>query len=221
MTAKELIDSNIPTLNSRDNVERALQMMNDLRISQLPFVKDNHFEGIFSEDFLLNFDFATQLSELPSIKEEISIKPFTPLLEVIKCFENSQTEILPVINEQDLFEGIIEKKHAYQCFVKQLSLNEPGGIIEINLAKKDYSLHEISRIIENENAKITCLYLLKSNIEINNNVLLIIKLDVSQISNVVNSLSRYGFDVTAYYATEPVANLEKDRYEMLMKYLSI
>ncbi len=221
MIAKDLIDSNIPTLNSKDNVERALQIMNDLRIAQLPFVKENQFEGIFSEDFLLNFDFDILLSELPSLKEEISIKPFTPILEVIKSFENAQTEILPVINDQNLFEGIIEKKHAYQSFVKQLSLNEPGGIIEINLANRDYSLHEISRIIENENAKITCLYFSKSKIEINNNVLLTIKLDISQISNVVNSLGRYGFDVTAYYATEPVANLEKDRYELLMKYLSI
>ena len=221
MIAKDLIDSNIPTLNSKDNVERALQIMNDLRIAQLPFVKENQFEGIFSEDFLLNFELDTLLSELPSIKEEIRIKPFTPILEIIKSFENAQTEILPVISEQNLFEGIIEKKHAYQSFVKQLSLNEPGGIIEINLANRDYSLYEISRIIENENAKITCLYFSKSNIEINNNILLTIKLDISQISNVVNSLGRYGFDVTAYYAIEPVANLEKDRYDMLMKYLSI
>jgi acetoin utilization protein AcuB len=109
----------------------------------------------------------------------------------------------------------------FESFVLQMPLNDPGGIIEIDINNKDYSLTEISRIIENENAKITCLYISNSPNEHDQKSALTLKLDISQISNVVNALGRYGYEVTSYHAAEPVANLEKDRYELLMKYLGI
>jgi acetoin utilization protein AcuB len=113
MVARDLIDNNIPTLNSDDSVERAIQIMNDLKINQLPFVVNNHFEGLFSEDLLLNFDFDIELAQIPVIKEEIRLTAYTPILEIIKNFENTQAEILPVVDDQENYGGVVEKKHVF------------------------------------------------------------------------------------------------------------
>lgn len=99
-----------------------------------------------------------------------------------------------------------------------MALNDNGGILEINLHNKEYSLTEISKIVEYEYAKIISLFLSNDS---QNQMHLTLKLDIAQISGVVNSLERYGYDVVSYFASEPVTNIEKDRYDLLMKYLSI
>jgi hypothetical protein len=123
-----------------------------------------------------------------------------------------------VFDAAGLFLGVIEKKEANERFIGALALNDNGGILEINLHNKEYSLTEISKIVEYEYAKIISLFLSSDS---HNQMHLTLKLDIAQISGVVNSLERYGYDVVSYFASEPVTNIEKDRYDLLMKYLSI
>jgi acetoin utilization protein AcuB len=218
MVAKELIDSNIPILKPNDTVEKALDLMIECKINQLPFVNQNHFNGIFSEEFLHHFDYDTTLDSIPPMAETPYIDISAPLIEIIKKFSITTNDILPVLNELNDYLGVIEKKHVHQTFIDLLELDKSGGMLEITFSEKAYSLSEIVRIIENENAKIVNLYLSANH---KNETLLTLKLNISQISTVVNALMRYGYEVSSYHTTEPVFNLEKDRYDSLMKYLNI
>ncbi len=218
MVAKELIDSNIPVLKQTDNVDRALQLMSECKNTHLPYVHDAHFSGFFSEEFLLNYDYDTLLEDIRPEMVELKIDSNLPILELIKLFSQTSFELLPVFDSTDVFIGVIEKKEANERFIETLALNDNGGIIEINLHQKEYSLSEISKIIEYEYAKIISLFLSNDS---QNQLHLTLKLDIAQISGVVNSLERYGYDVVSYFASEPVTNIEKDRYDLLMKYLSI
>ncbi|OYU67465.1 MAG: hypothetical protein CFE22_04150 [Cytophagaceae bacterium BCCC1] len=218
MVAKELIDSNIPVLKQTDNVDRALQLMSECKNSHLPYLHDEIFSGFFSEDFLLNYDYDTLLEEIRPEMVELKIDSNLPILELIKVFSQTAFDLLPVFDTTGLFLGVIEKKEANERFIGALALNDNGGILEINLHNKEYSLTEISKIVEYEYAKIISLFLSSDS---QNQMHLTLKLDIAQISGVVNSLERYGYDVVSYFASEPVTNIEKDRYDLLMKYLSI
>jgi acetoin utilization protein AcuB len=218
MVAKELIDSNIPVLKQTDNVDRALQLMSECKNSHLPYLHDEIFSGFFSEDFLLNYDYDTLLEKIRPEMVELKIDSNLPILELIKVFSQTAFDLLPVFDTTGLFLGVIEKKEANEMFIGALALNDNGGILEINLHNKEYSLTEISKIVEYEYAKIISLFLSSDS---QNQMHLTLKLDIAQISGVVNSLERYGYDVVSYFASEPVTNIEKDRYDLLMKYLSI
>jgi acetoin utilization protein AcuB len=218
MVAKELIDSNIPVLKQTDNVDRALQLMSECKNTHLPYVHDAIFSGFFSEEFILNYDYDTVLEEIRPEMVELKIDSNLPILELIKVFSRTSFELLPVFDSNDVFLGVIEKKEANERFIEKLALNDNGGIIEINLHLKEYSLSEISKIVEFEYAKIVSLFLSNDS---QNQMHLTLKLDIAQISGVVSSLERYGYDVVSYFASEPVTNIEKDRYDLLMKYLSI
>ncbi|MCP9746582.1 hypothetical protein [Lacihabitans sp. CS3-21] len=218
MVAKELIDSNIPVLKQTDNVDRALQLMSECKNSHLPYLHDEIFSGFFSEDFLLNYDYDTLLEEIRPEMVELKIDSNLPILELIKVFSQTAFDLLPVFDTAGIFLGVIEKKEANERFIGALALNDNGGILEINLHNKEYSLTEISKIVEYEYAKIISLFLSSDS---QNQMHLTLKLDIAQISGVVNSLERYGYDVVSYFASEPVTNIEKDRYDLLMKYLSI
>ncbi|MCA0363989.1 MAG: CBS domain-containing protein [Bacteroidetes bacterium] len=217
MVAKDLLSTDVPILRPSDNVDRALQLMSDFKYSQLPLVENKIYSGILTEDHLLNYDFDTLLEEIEPVDFQINIDENFPLVEVIKSFRNENIEFLPVQSKGE-FLGIIERKTAFQSLVDKMVLSESGGLIEIKTKDGDYQLSDISRIIEQESGKIMSMFL---SHDILNNLLITLKIDVSQISPIVSSLERHGYEISSYYASEPVTNLEKDRYDLLMKYLSI
>jgi acetoin utilization protein AcuB len=218
MVAKELIDSNIPVLKETDNVDKALQLMSESKTSHLPFVHETLFSGFFSEEQLLHHDFDTILEDIQPETIDTKIDLNLPILELVKIFIKSPFDILPVFDQTDVFLGTVEKKETLERFIETLALNDTGGLLEINLNNKEYSLSEISKVVELESANILSSFI---SYDDQNQMHLTLKLDISQISGVVNALERYGYDVVSYFASEPVTNLEKDRYDLLMKYLSI
>ncbi len=219
MVAKQFINTNIPSLFYSDTVERALDLLNDYKLYSLPLVKDNSFEGFLSEDTLLAYDYSLKLSEIPPILATQLIYAEDPLLEAIRKAIETETDLLAVVDSvsQD-FQGVLEKAVLFEKFIGTLSLSDVGGLIEINIKRKDYSLAEITRIIENESARIISLFITNDD---HNDLIISLKLDVSHLSAVVNTLIRFGYDVVSYHSSEPVNNIEKDRYELLMKYLNM
>jgi acetoin utilization protein AcuB len=219
MTAKKLINRDIPTLKSSDNVDKALQIMSEDRMFILPCVAEDTLIGFFSEELLLNFDYDTLLKDIAPILEDVRVSEEVPELDVVRSFMMSEIEILPVFDLNKKYLGVIEKNQLLSDFIKKMNLHLVGGIIELNVSKKEYSLTEIARIVEQENAHIISLFFNEN--EEDGSESLILKLDTTQISAILQSLTRFGYEVEAYQSSEPVANLEKDRYDLLMKYLSI
>jgi acetoin utilization protein AcuB len=218
MVAKELIDSNIPVLRKTDNVDRALQLMAECKSAYLPYCSEEQFLGFYSEELLLHYDYDTYLEEIQPESSDVRIDQNLPLLELVKVFSKIVFDVLPVFDLKENYVGCVTKMEVFEKFIETLSLNDVGGILEINLHNKEYSMAEISKIVEYESAKILNSYLARDN---NDQLHLTLKLDISQISGVVNSLERYGYEVVSYHTSEPVTNIEKDRYDLLMKYLSI
>ena len=56
MLTIELINNNIPRLQLKDSVSKALRLISDFRVTHLPVIKDEKFLGLISEDDLLDQD---------------------------------------------------------------------------------------------------------------------------------------------------------------------
>jgi CBS domain-containing protein len=54
MKAGQLISPDIPTLLESDSGDKALQWMDDYRVSHLPVIKNNNFVGVVSESDILD-----------------------------------------------------------------------------------------------------------------------------------------------------------------------
>lgn len=215
---KSYINPNIPVLRPSDTVDDALLLFSDYKLTHLPYVIDRSLEGFFSEDLLLNYDIDDHLTDIQPLPAEHILLENDQLTEAVRKATGSGVMLLPVLNADGEFSGVVEKTALFEEFISQLALHQPGGLLEINLQGKDYSLTEISRIIENESGKIISLFITGDG---NNDMILSLKLDITQISTVISALGRFGYEVASYYSSEPVNNLEKDRFDLLMKYLSM
>lgn len=221
MIAQDIVSNEIPVLKGSDSVQKALSLMSDLNVEQLPFVENNEFLSFFSEDFLFNFDDDTLLSDIPMNQTLAIVGQNAHIYEILAVFNKQDFNMLAVVSDSNLFQGIILKANFLEVFINKLGFNEQGAILEISLKNKDYSLAEISRLIETENLKIISSYLTGDTTDLNNDLKLLLKLNKREISNIVNSLTRFGYEVLAYYNTEPVESLEKERFDQLMRYLNI
>ncbi|NLZ94871.1 MAG: hypothetical protein GX921_03470 [Bacteroidales bacterium] len=94
------------------------------------------------------------------------------------------------------------------------------SLIILDVAIMDYTLSEIARLVEDNNARIVRLETLP--LEDGISLLVSLKVDVIDISPVLRSFERYSYNVIYYFMREGEMNeTYEDRLKELMHYLDI
>ncbi len=221
MLAIDLINHDIPTLKSSDTVEKALRVMEDSRFSQLAVTHNNVYVGMLNEDELLEHNELQLIEDIQPDMAGVFVLGFQHLYELLGTVSRYDLSTLAVLDDDQSVIGSISAADIYQRFAQQIGTYEPGAILVLSLNNRDYSLSEISRLIEVENVKITSSYVSGDTQDFVNPLRLTLKLNKTDISVIIATLERFGYTVDAAYAHAPITNSDKDRYDMLMKYLSI
>ena len=80
------------------------------------------------------------------------------IFEVIEIASRLNLSVVPVLNHNNHYQGLITMNHLIHYFGDLSALKQPGGIIVLEINVNDYSLSEIAQIIEGNDAKILSLY---------------------------------------------------------------
>ena len=221
MTIAEIINHDLPILKPSDTVGNALNWMEENRIGQLVVVDAGKYAGIVSEDILMDYDEDMQLADVMLEFSEISLFDYQHIYESLGLISKYNLQLIGVIDEEESFVGIITASEVYTKFGELLGSQEPGAVLVISIKNRDYSLAEISRLVESDNAKILSSYFTGNTYLSNDSASLTLKINRESITSIVATLERFGYTVEASYAHEPVESIEQERYNMLMKYLSV
>ncbi|MDB5252748.1 MAG: hypothetical protein JWP27_1917 [Flaviaesturariibacter sp.] len=218
MLTKDLISNSIPYLHLDDKVFHALQLMNDYHVAHLPIVEDDKYLGIISEEQLLHTDEESILQQLPISDGGTAVQANDHFLKAIQVAVQNKLSVVPVIHEKELL-GIVTYNDLLRNASDFLSLNEPGGLIVLELEGKDYSFSEISRIVESNDAQITQLNTF-SDPE-TGIMQLTLRVSKLEISDIISTFQRYEYNVKYYFGEEMYQNELKTNYDNLMNYLRI
>lgn len=95
-----------------------------------------------------------------------------------------------------------------------------NSLIILEIPLKDYSLTEISRIVESNNAHIIALSVF--SISGNTELLISLKLNISDLTAVLRSFERFNYNVVYYYMKEgKITDIQKERLDELLYYLDM
>lgn len=95
-----------------------------------------------------------------------------------------------------------------------------NSLIILEIPLKDYTLTEIARIVESNNAHIIALSVLP--ISGGSELLVSLKLDISDLTSVLRSFERFNYNVVYYYMKEgEITDQQKERLDELMYYLDM
>lgn len=220
MIAIELITEEIPPLKHTDTGEVALRWMEEFKVNHLAVLKGENFVGLLSEDDLLDKnDLSKTLHELFDHLPRPYVKGTSHIYEVLAIASDDHLTVVPVLDEEENFLGSIGIISLMQKIAETGSIKETGGIVILEMNDTDYSLGQISQIIENENAKVLSAFITSS--PSSKKLELTLKINVVELGRIIRALERYDYHVKASFQRNSHHEDLKDRYEELMKYLNI
>ena len=221
MIARELINPLIPALRSDDDIAKATSLMDDLVVPQLPVVSESAFKGFITNDMLfddlLNHD---TVGQYQLRGHDCLVRQDQHFYEVAKILADCDQSMVAVVDDQEAFVGTINATTLLSVFSQTTAVQSPGGIIELVVKHIDYSLTEITRLIEADGVKILGCFL-RNEASDPTKIRVSLKLDKKSITRTVATLERFNYHVQALFQEELVDSYEKERLDALLKYLDM
>jgi hypothetical protein len=208
------------------------------------FAPDTATTAIVSEDFSATFPFASivdngsfigfyALSNL-EIDQESSLtigecdlelvkhplKLNQHIFEALPAFQKSGLPLLPVLNDELIYEGAISSENIVAGISALYGFQSDGGTIVLSIPAIQYSLAEISRLVEANQGKILSL-LTESDPVLNQNYLIHLKINQADLSRIVATFERFEYNVLEVHQALEASSIDKDRFDQLMRYLGI
>jgi acetoin utilization protein AcuB len=229
MIAEELINQMIPPLKLSDSTEKAIRWMEEFRVNQLPVVKNRKYLGMVSEediienregDELRSPSPETTLEEVTFDFENVYVMHYQHFYNVMETAIRNKVQVVPVLDEHSEFLGVITVNDTIAAFGQMSALQGQGGIIVLSMAERDYSLSQISRYIEENEAKILSAYVSPDEMD-PFRIRLTLKINTTDLTRIISTLERFDFRIIAQFQENGNKEEDNDRLDMLMKYLNI
>ena len=221
MIAGELVNHMVPPLKLTDAAEKAIAWMEELRCNQLPVVENNKFLGLLSEEIILdenNIDKSISSFELEGI--DCIVKANQYFYDVVKIASDFEVQLVAVLDDNNDYLGVITVQDTITTFAQTAAVQAPGAILVLSMEARDYSLSEISRLIESENAKILGSTISEDSLD-PAKIKLTLKINKTDLSHVAATLERFNYKIIARFQEPKVFDDSQERIDILMKYLNI
>ena len=221
MIAEELINHMIPPLKKTDDAHKAVVWMEELRCNQLPVVEKGKFLGLISEELILEAnDIEKLIGDFELIASECFVLSETHFYNIIKTASDHKVQMVAVIDEEKNYMGIITVQDIITAFAQSAAIQAPGGILVLSMDQRDYSLAEISRLIEENHAKV-----INSNVKNDpldaEKIKVTIKINSTDLTRIVATLERFEYKIIARFQDMDVTNMDREKIDMLFRYLEI
>ncbi len=220
MLAKDLITDEVPPLKTSDTGLMAINWMDEFKVSHLPIVNNHEYLGLISDTDILDLNITDD--ELGKNKLSL-IRPFVfenqHVYEVIKMISNMKLTVLPVLDENQHYAGLIPLTALLQQFATLAATREPGGIIILEMNLHDYSLSQIAQIIEGNDGKILSCYL--NALADSTKIEVTLKINKEDISGILQTFERYNYTVKASFHQSEFSDDMKNRFDSFMNYINI
>jgi Mg/Co/Ni transporter MgtE len=211
----------IPPLKATDDAHKAIVWLEEFRCQYMPVVDDSKLLGFISEDIILETnDIDKEVSQFNLVGKNCYVQLDTHFYDILKIAADNKLQMVGVLNEEQNYAGVITVQDTLSSFAQTAAVQLPGGILVLSMNYVDYSLSEISRLIEENHAKILSSIIKEDPLD-PGKIRLTVKLNQQDMSRIVATLERFGYRVIGrYQETKPIEN-EKERIDMLLRYLDI
>ncbi len=219
MLASQIIQSGFPAINLFDKVSFALQLMDEYDVQHLPVLSEEKYAGLISKDELLDAEESALVASLENSLLPVSVKGEEYFLSAVKLVADHAISLLPVVNTSAELIGVIPASDMLRRISLFIGNEERGGIIVLQVDKRNFSFGEVNRLVETNDAYITQL---NTYTESDTGfVIVTMKVSKIEISDIVATFQRYDYVVRYYFGEEQYANELKENYQHLLSYLNM
>ncbi len=219
MIAGNLITQILTPVRTSDTGQDALNIMNEFNVRHLPIVNNTELLGVITQDDILNHNAKEPVGAYDLSLIRAYINDQDHIYDIIKLLIENQLTIVPVVDADNNYIGMVTEKDLLQFFARSASFTEPGSILVLEVNRRDYSLAEMSRIVEGENAAILSSFV-TSNLE-SVNVDVTLKINKQDLQSIISTFERFDYKVKATFHEDTFMENLKERYDSFMSYLNV
>ena len=214
----DYINFDIKPLKTLQKIAEAQDLFSELPYTHFPVSENGIYVGCITSEDALSIDEASVIGDNKFNFDRFFVRNSMIWLDVLEEFGKNDTNIMPILNEKNIYIGYYELKDVLKFFQESPFLKEEGGILVIRKPKLDYSISQISQIIEGNGGKLLGLFI--SNIN-ESSVEITIKFAQSYIDEIIQSFRRYEYEIISEHQEDSYLENLKERSDYLDKYLNI
>jgi len=217
-TITDYINNDFRAMDSQETILAAQDFFMDVSFSHFPVLEDGIYIGSIVAEDLETFDTDKKISNYKYTLEPFFVRSKMNWLDVLEVFGKNHTDIVPVLDENNLYLGYYELTDSMRFFNETPFIKESGGIIIVKKALVDYSMSQVSQIVESNNGKLLGLFVSNSD---NDTIEITIKVTLGVMNDIIQTFRRYNYEIISEHNDDNYINTLKERSDYLDKYLNI
>ncbi|MFH6935570.1 CBS domain-containing protein [Flavobacterium sp. FlaQc-30] len=212
------ITNDFGPIDGQETIASVQDFFAEVNFSHFPVLEEGIFIGSISSDDVETFDSDKKIIDYKYTLERFFARKSMIWLDVLEVFAKNHTNTIPVLDENNSYVGYYEIEDIMKFFQETPFIKEQGGIIIVQKSLLDYSMSEVTQIVESNNGKILGCFVSEADLE---NVQITIKIGLGAMNEIIQTYRRYGYEIISEHQEDTYINSLKERSDYLDKYLNI
>jgi Mg/Co/Ni transporter MgtE len=214
----EYINNDFKPFSSTDSVADVQEFFVDINYSHFPVMDNEVYIGSISAVDVETFEAQKPITDYRYTLEGFFVRTTMIWLDILEVFARNNANVVPILDESNKYIGYYEITDIIKFLNETPFLKETGGIIVVEKPVADYSMSQITQIVESNNGKLLGVFVSQADAE---KVQITIKATLGSINEIIQSFRRYNYEIISEHHEDDYLNTLKERSEYLDKYLNI
>ncbi|HNP32012.1 MAG TPA: CBS domain-containing protein [Flavobacterium sp.] len=214
----EYINNDFKPFPGTESVAEIQDFFADVTYSHFPVMENGVYIGCISAVDVETFETQKPILEYRYALEGFFVRTTMVWLDVLEIFARNNANIVPILDENNIYIGYYDITDIIKFLNETPFLKETGGIIVVEKPAADYSMSQITQIVESNNSKLLGVFVSEANSE---KVQVTVKTTLGGINEIIQSFRRYNYEIVSEHQEDDYLNTLKERSEYLDKYLNM
>lgn len=215
---KDYITNDYKAIDTQETIGAVQDFFDDLTFSHFPIVEEGIFIGSIVADDIETFDSDKKITEYRFTLEHFFARTTMAWLDVLEVFAKNHTNLVPILDENNKYIGYYEIGDVIKFFHETPFLKEHGALIIVSQNTIDFSMSQITQIVESNDGKLLGLFISNSDI---NTTEVTLKINIGSLNEIIQTFRRYNYTIISEHNDDTYINTLKERSDYLDKYLNI
>ncbi|WP_317040333.1 CBS domain-containing protein [Robiginitalea myxolifaciens] len=215
---RDHIITTIPVFELTDSLKEAMHFFTHSTYSHVAIIENDEFLGLLGEADMDSFQETATIEDFRYQLEGFSVGMDASWLDVLEVFTRNEANIVPVLDNANHLMGYYDLNDVVGIFTQMPFFTEPGVILMLEKAARDYSFSEIAQIVESSNTRLLGAFITEAREE---QVQITLKMSESNINDVLQTFRRYGYTILFGSVDDQFLEELRERSIYLDKYLNV
>jgi predicted transcriptional regulator len=214
----DFINNDFKAIESSEIIFFVQEFFATKNFSHFPIIENNIYIGCMGAEDIDNFDSEKKVLDYRYVIEGFFARTNMIWIDVMEIFVRNHTNIMPVLDENNLYVGYYEINDIISFFTETPFLKELGNVIILEKTVADYSMSQIAQIVEGNNGKLLGAFISDAK---PNKIQITLKISLGAINEILQTFRRYDYEIVSNHQEDNYLTNLKERSDYLEKYLNI